>query len=208
MRIELLFTQSRATVEDSGRTRPLAPGPLIARRYQVRLFLYNTSAPPLYSGRLPQAHYRDLRRRLDPGLDDPASCRTTLVTLSMGGTVARSLIADPGRAFEKAALARPIASLDLSPVDRATLNEAFFWEPEPSVRRVIFIAVPHRGRDLADRWTGRLGQRLFRPPGEFRAFYERVSSANPGAFTPAYEALGAGRLDRAGIFIAYRTGFL
>lgn len=33
------------------------------------------------------------------------------------------------------------------------------------------------------------------PPGEFRAFYERVSSANPGAFTEAYAELGSGKLD-------------
>lgn len=179
-------------------TNELFADPEIMRRYQVWHFLYNTSAPALYPGRILRGQLRELRHELDPGRDDPASRRTTLVTHSMGGIVARALITDPGRAFEKAAFTRPIASLDLSAEDRAMLNDAFFWKPDPSVRRVIFIAVPHRGSDLADHWTGRLGQRLFQPPGEFRAFYERISAANPGAFTPAYEALGTGQLDSVG----------
>jgi len=179
-------------------TNELFADPEIARRYQVWHFLYNTSAPALYPGRLLRTQYRELRRELDPGLDDPASRHSTLVTHSMGGLVARGLITDPGRAFEKAAFTRPIASLDLSAADRATLEDAFFWKPERSVRRVIFIAVPHRGSDFADNAFGRFGQRLFKPPGEFRAFYERISAANPGAFTPAYEALGTGQLDSVG----------
>ncbi len=179
-------------------TNELHADPAIARRYQVWHFLYNTSAPALYPGRILRNQYRALRRELDPALDDPASRRTTLVTHSMGGLVARGLITDPGRAFEKAAFTRPIESLDLSAADRATLEDAFFWKPEPSVRRVIFIAVPHRGSDYADNALGRFGQRLFKPPGEFRAFYERVSAANPGAFTPAYAALGRGELDSVG----------
>lgn len=179
-------------------TNELHADPAIASRYQVWHFLYNTSAPALYPGRILRNQYRALRRELDPALDDAASRRTTLVTHSMGGLVARGLITDPGRAFEKAAFTRPIASLDLSTADRATLEDAFFWKPEPSIHRVIFIAVPHRGSDYADNALGRFGQRLFEPPGEFRAFYERVSAANPGAFTPAYESLGRGELDSVG----------
>ncbi len=126
-------------------TNELEADPSIGRRYQVWHFLYNTSAPPLYSGRILRTQYRELRRLLDPGLIDPASQRTTLVTHSMGGIVARGLITDPGDAFWKAAFTRPLPELKLSPADRTMLQEAFFWQPEPSVRRVVFIATPHRG---------------------------------------------------------------
>ena len=33
------------------------------------------------------------------------------------------------------------------------------------------------------------------PPQPFQEFYARISSGNPGVFTPAYEDLGRGRLD-------------
>ena len=75
------------------------------------------------------------------------------------------------------------------------MREAFFWKPEPSVKRVIFIAVPHRGSDFADNGVGRLGRSLVNPPNKFREFSERISSANPGAFTEAYAELGEGKLD-------------
>ena len=75
---------------------------------------------------------------------------------------------------------------------------AFFWEPETHVKRVIYIAVPHRGSHHADNFAGRLGRALVDPPNQFREFYDRISAANPGAFTPAYEALGSGNLDSVG----------
>lgn len=179
-------------------TNSLRSDPELRRRYQVWHFLYNTSAPALYSGRILRGQYRELRRELDPGLDDRASRRTTLLTHSMGGLVARGLITDPGDAFWEAGFTRPLRSLDLSAEDRASLQEAFFWKPEPSIKRVIFIAVPHRGSEYADNWIGRIGQALVKPPGEYKEFYQRVSSANPGAFTEAYAELGAGELDSVG----------
>ena len=57
------------------------------------------------------------------------------------------------------------------------------------------MAVPHRGSEFADNFVGKLGRLLTGPPKPFREFYERISSANPGAFTPEYEVLGKGRLD-------------
>jgi hypothetical protein len=44
----------------------------IRRRYQIWHYLYNTSAPALYSSRLLRAQLRELRQLLDPENDDPA----------------------------------------------------------------------------------------------------------------------------------------
>ena len=167
----------------------------IRRRYQIWHYLYNTSAPALYSGRILRTQLRELRPMLDPGLNDPAMRSTTLVVHSMGGIVARSLISRPGNVFWDAAFTRPLESLTLSDQDRATLKEAFFWEPEAQVKRVVFVGVPHRGSDIADSFFGKLGRRFVKPPNKFREFYERISEANPGAFTEAYAELGTGKLD-------------
>jgi len=85
--------------------------------------------------------------------------------------------------------------LKLSAEDRARLNDAFEWEPDRTVRRIIFISVPHRGSELADGFVGRIGARIASPPNEFQAFYDRISQENPGVFTPAYEKLGTGKLN-------------
>lgn len=167
----------------------------VRRRYQIWHYHYNTSAPALYSARILRAQLRELRALLDPERDDPAFRRSTLLTHSMGGLIGKALVVRPGDVFWNAAFKVPHESLHLSPSDRDLLRDAFEWEPEKSVHRVIFVAVPHRGSDFADNLLGRLGTWLTAPPATFQAFYERVSSANPGAFTPDYEQLGRGRLD-------------
>jgi hypothetical protein len=147
---------------------------------------------------------RELRRMLDPEGDDPAMQRTTLVTHSMGGLVGKALAVRPGDAFWTAALRVPHQSLKLSADDRAMLEEAFEWEPDTTIRRILFIAVPHRGSALADRFAGRIGSWITAPPHPFRTFYERVSKDNPGVFTPPYEALGRGRLDSVSSLSPYQ----
>ncbi len=167
----------------------------VRSRYQVWHFLYNTSAPALYSGRQLRTQLRELCLELDPEGDDPATQSVTLLAHSMGGIVARSLVTRPEDAFWDAAFTRPFESLNLSENDRETLREAFFWEPDPRVKRIVYITVPHLGSDFADNPIGQLGTWLIKPPNQFAAFYERVSAANPGAFTEAYAELGRGKLD-------------
>jgi len=120
---------------------------------------------------------------------------TTVVAHSMGAIVTRSLITRPGNTFWDAAFTRPIDALILNEADRASLKEAFFWEPERHVKRVIYIAASHRGSDLAEKAPAKIARWLVKPPGKFGAFYGRISAANPGAFTPAYRRLGSGKLD-------------
>jgi pimeloyl-ACP methyl ester carboxylesterase len=167
----------------------------IRSRYQIWHFLYNTSAPALYATRQLRNRLRDLRQLLDPEGDDAAMQRTTLLTHSMGGLVGKALALRPGDAFWKAAFKVPHASLKLSAADKKTLEDAFEWEPDRTIHRIIFIAVPHRGSDFADNFIGRIGRWVTMPPQPFQAFYERISATNPGVFTSAYEDLGRGRLD-------------
>ena len=167
----------------------------IRKRYQIWHYLYNTSAPALYSGRILRQQLGELRPMLDPSGRDPAMQSTTVIAHSMGGLVTRSLTTRPVNAFWDAAFTQSFDSLKLSDDDRDSLKEAFFWEAEPHVKRVLYLAVPHLGSEVADRFVGRLGHLLSKPPNEFKSFYDRISSANPGAFTPAYAELGEGKLS-------------
>lgn len=179
----------------AGLTNELWAEEEIRHRYQVWHFHYNTSVPALYAGRILREKLRELRPMLDPEGDDPAMRATTVIGRSMGGLVARSLVTEPGDAFWDAAFTRPIEELNLSAQDRADLEEAFRWQPDRTVRRVIFVATPHRGSDFADNPLGNFGRIIVAPPHGFRAFYERISKANPGAFTDDYQRLGRGKLD-------------
>jgi pimeloyl-ACP methyl ester carboxylesterase len=168
----------------------------VQSRYQIWHFLYNTSAPALYSGRVLRNQLREVRSFLDPSGKDPAMQSTTVVAHSMGGIVARTLLTRPGNAFWDAAFHLPFDSLKLSEEDRDSLKGAFFWNSTPHVERVIYIAASHRGSDFADNPIGRLGRLAARPPKSgFKDYYERISQANPGAFTKADQELGQGKLN-------------
>ena len=167
----------------------------IRQRYQIWHYLYNTSAPALYSARILRTQLHELRTKIDPSGHDLASHRATLLTHSMGGLVGKALVVKPGDAFWKAAFTVPHESLKLSPSDRAMLQDAFEWQPDPAVHRVIFVAVPHRGSQFADNTLGRIGHWITAPPQPFQLFYQRISKANPHVFTPAYDELGRGELD-------------
>lgn len=179
----------------AGMSNDLWADEAIRRRYQIWHYLYNTSAPALYSARILRTQLKELRTLLDPEGDDPAMRRTTLLTHSMGGLVGKALAMKPGDAFWKAAFTVPPDQLKLEPDDRAMLNDAFEWQPDRTIHRIIFVATPHRGSAFADNFAGRIGSWLTKPPGQFRAFYARVSATNPGVFTPAYASLGRGELD-------------
>lgn len=166
----------------------------IRSRYQIWHYLYNTSAPPLYPARLLRTQLRELRPMLDPAQNDRAGRRTTLLAHSMGGIVAKALVVHPGDAFWKAAFTIPHERLKLSAADRLTLENAFDWEADPHIHRIIYCCVPHRGSAFADNLAGQIGRAITAPPDTFSAFYRRIYEDNPGAFTPEYSALGMGKL--------------
>jgi pimeloyl-ACP methyl ester carboxylesterase len=167
----------------------------IRQRYQIWHYLYNTSAPALYSARILRQQLLELKSLLDPEGDDPAMRKTTLVTHSMGGLVGKALAVEPGEVFWKAAFTMPPEQLRMSAADRATLRDAFEWKADPSIHRIVFICTPHLGSGLADGFMGRVGSWLTRPPNPFREFYRRISSLNPTAFTLEYAELAQGKLD-------------
>lgn len=167
----------------------------VRKRYQIWHFLYPTSPPALYSARLFRTQLDELRAFLDPEGDDPATRGTVLLGHSMGGLISKTTIVRPGDVYWDAAFTKPFEALNLTPKDRQDLKEAFFWEPRSHVKRVIFIAVPHRGSDVADSLIGGLGDLVAKPSKDFQAFYRRISANNPDAFTPAYRSLGEGTSD-------------
>ena len=85
-------------------------------------------------------------------------------------------------------------SLDVTPQERATLREAFYWKPRGKVDRVIFCSVPFRGSNWANSWVGRFGQSLVAPDHRFQDFFRTVEKKNPGMLQPGYESLARGKV--------------
>ncbi len=152
--------------------------PTLRDRYQFWLFMYPTGSPfPDSAGRLRIA-LNEIRGVIDPGRADPALDRMVLVGHSMGGLVSKMLITTSGDEIWKLVGRRPFEELRATPERKEHLRNVFFFEPHPSVERMVFIATPHRGSELGDQFIGRLTDRLIRLPGSLRSTYRALLMQN------------------------------
>jgi pimeloyl-ACP methyl ester carboxylesterase len=140
----------------------LCADPKILEHYQPWFFLYPTGQSILESG-------AELREDLDSTLHlfDPAGMATAshhivIVAHSMGGLLAHTLVSDSGDALWNVFAKRPLNSLALTANDKNQLLKYFYFQHEPAIDRVIFLAVPHRGSWLAAGIVGSIANRIIR----------------------------------------------
>jgi len=84
-------------------------------------------------------------QRFDPDGTDPALREMVLVGHSQGGLLIKMTAVDSGDRLWGEMSRVPLSELKVEPATRELLEEALFFEPEPYVGRVVFIATPHRG---------------------------------------------------------------
>src|SRR5438552_10326497 len=97
----------------------------------------------------------------------------------MGGLISKLLAVDSGDCFWRLVSARSFDSLKMEPGTRRELNRLFFFEPEPSIRRVIFIATPHHGSSLSRIGVARLAEKVIRIPKAVLQAGQDVARENP-----------------------------
>jgi pimeloyl-ACP methyl ester carboxylesterase len=119
--------------------------PVLRGRIQFWLFTYSTSNPILLSASELRQALLDVVQRLDPEGRDPALRRMVLVGHSQGGLLARLMVTDSGDRFWHNVTDVPFSQIKGPPEALAYIKEAMFFQPVPYVRRVVFIATPHRG---------------------------------------------------------------
>jgi pimeloyl-ACP methyl ester carboxylesterase len=158
--------------------------PRIWERYQIWLFIYNTGNPVALSGGALAEALRQTVAELDPEQQDPALSQMVVIGHSQGGLLTKLTAVDSGDLFWDRVSDVPLDELQLEPETRALLEQALFFEPLPFVRRVVFIATPHRGSYLtlwriAGFRPARWAARLVELPGDLAAASLDLMSANP-----------------------------
>ncbi len=129
----------------------------IRRDYQFWFFIYPTGLPIVYSASILRRDLLEMREQFDPMHTNPRFDHMVVVGHSLGGLLTRLIAQDSGTFYWDNVFAKPIDKVSLSQSDKEFLQDIFFFEPLPFVDRVVFIATPHRGSKLADKWFARIG---------------------------------------------------
>ncbi len=141
--------------------------PRIREKYHFWYFTYDSGNSILYSTML-------LRRALNEAVDrmrqaGGGPCLNHMVILghSQGGLLTKLMSVETGSAFWDSYFNKPFDVVPLRPETKAIYKEMTFLHPLPYVRRVVFLATPHRGSFLAGpQFVRRLAARLIQLPRE------------------------------------------
>ncbi len=124
--------------------------PELRRKYQFWFYSYPTGLPILYSGSLLRNELNEIRSKFDPDNNNPNFNQMVLIGHSMGGLLSRQVVQDSGDTYWSSIFSEPIETIEVDESTRELLQNIFFFKPLPFVKRVVFIASPHKGSDLAD----------------------------------------------------------
>ena len=100
----------------------------------------------------------------------------------MGGLVSKLQTVSSGERYWDAVATTPFRLVKAENDVRESLRTTFFFNANPSVRRLITIATPHRGSRFANSATQWLGRKLITLPELLVRRREQLFVDNPGLF--------------------------
>jgi pimeloyl-ACP methyl ester carboxylesterase len=133
-------------------------------RYQLWSFLYGSGNPLLFSAADLRRLLRSELERLDPQGTNVNLRQMVVIGHSQGGLLAKCTAIDPGDQLWRLVSDKDITSLDLPEPEREVLRELVAFRALPFVKRVIFIATPHRGSHLSGGFARRLARTFVQLP--------------------------------------------
>jgi pimeloyl-ACP methyl ester carboxylesterase len=166
----------------------LMSDPVIRKNYQIWHFNYPPGLPLLEAARIFRQKTEELYAFFDPDGDNTAMRSTVVFAHSMGGLISKTIIADSGSKIVDQHFVVPLEELEITPEDKERVRKLLFFESKPYVKRVVFIAVPHRGSHISDNYIGWTGQLLTSTPEGYAALMDRIRGRlSPNVLTPEGE---------------------
>jgi len=159
--------------------------PEIRKHYQFWFYSYPSGYPYPYSAAILRDELDAVEKRY------PARKPMVVIGHSMGGCISRLLLTDSGDELCLKIFGKPLDQVPLSPHTREYFRDELMFRHRSEIGRVIFIAAPLRGADLASGWLGRLVAGLIRPArlvGEASREMLRVTSIKETELKPKRRA--------------------
>jgi pimeloyl-ACP methyl ester carboxylesterase len=164
----------------------LEADPTIRGRFQFWTFGYSTGDPLPYTAHLLRDYLDQARERFDPDKSDLAFDRMVVIGHSMGGLLAKMIAVDPGDRLWRVVSEHTFSELKGKEDDRNVLRNGLLYGARKEVRRVVYIATPHRGSHFDRGSIEKIGTRLVRLPDPLRTAHHRLVAENPPDFFRAY----------------------
>jgi pimeloyl-ACP methyl ester carboxylesterase len=186
-RIPVVFVHG--TASSPGRwadmVNDLLADPWIRGRCQFWFFMYDTGNPIAYSATLLRDKLTETVSRLDPDGRDACLRQMVILGHSQGGLLTKLTAVDTGPRLWNSISRVPLAELPASEEFRDLLARALFVKPLPFVRRLVFVATPHRGSFRTGAWVNGLLRRMVRLPDSLVSMSRDTVTHGRGAFYAA-----------------------
>ena len=166
--------------------------PWLRTRFQYWFFYYDTGNPVTYSADVLRTSLQLVVEQLDPDGTDAALRQMVIIGHSQGGLLTKMTAIDSGAELWNTVSSRPLDELVLREPTREEFRRTLFLKPLPFVRRVIFIATPHRGSYVAGSWAAQWVAGFASLPKGFMDSVGELVTGNAGAI-----ALSVGGLPRS-----------
>ena len=141
----------------------VANDPKLFDRYELWLFMYNTGNPIAYSAMLLRDALSNTVAEIDPEGKDPGLKQMIVMGHSQGGLLTKMTAIDSGMHLWPFKV--PPEELNVSAETKELVTHGLIIKPLPFVKRVIFVATPHRGSYQALGFFGGLASWLVNMPG-------------------------------------------
>lgn len=159
----------------------LLADPEIRRRYQFWSFIYGSGNSLIQSiTELRESLTAEIQKR-DPQGTNAALHDMVVIGHSQGGLLTKATAVDNGDTMWRIVSTNRIEDLKISESQRKQLEKTFFLKPLPFVRRVVFIATPHRGSYLSVAFVRNLAHRLVSLPGAMVERSKNLMSLTTGS---------------------------
>ena len=154
----------------------------IRENFQFFEFYYPTGLPILYSGARLRAELFRLREAMG-SLNGRARDNMVLVGHSMGGLISKLQVQTGGDQMWDKLFVKPLHSLEVSEENREELRQNFYFEAQRDVRRIVYIAVPQRGSELAGGVVTKLASWVVKLPTRITAFASEIVTFDPAGLS-------------------------
>ncbi len=159
----------------------LASDERLRSKFQFWLYLYDSGKPLIFSARNLRDSIEAQVRKFDPDGRDAALQNMVVIGHSQGGLLTRMAAVDSGETVIHQITGKSLDELKLAPQERALVVRYAAFTPMPQIKRVVFIATPHRGSHLAfplarrlARWFIQLPQDVLKTGAELMTIIDKT----------------------------------